>query len=348
MRKIILLFIMCAFSSILQANTTEMQEEEIEGWMEQYLSVSFPLKNITVNSPIGKRHDPFTGTWKQHNGIDLKARYEEVMSMFDGKILKVGGDRTSGKYIVLQHGNYTISYCHMSKIFVYAGQEITAGDFVGVSGNTGRSTGPHLHITARYDGQLINPYTLLIYIRETRESALAHLGIGVENMDYDREEDFFTTFAPVAIDHQQKYGIPSSVTLSQMALESQFGQSKLAREANNYFGIKATKYWLENGKPYYVIDDDRPKEKFCAYPTVIASMESHARILTGDLYKRCHRFSETDYHNWLVGIKASGYATNAKYVSSCEKIIRKYKLYLYDILAKEETENSDTLAQSEY
>lgn len=348
MRKIILLFIMCTFSSVLQANTTEMQEEEIEGWMEQYLSVSFPLKNITVNSPIGKRHDPFTGTWKQHNGIDLRARYEEVMSMFDGKILKVGEDRTNGKYIVLQHGNYTISYCHMSKIFVYAGQEITAGDFVGVSGNTGRSTGPHLHITARYKGQLINPYTLLIYIRETRESALAHLGIGVENMDYDHEEDFFTTFAPVAIDHQQKYGIPSSVTLSQMALESQFGQSKLAREANNYFGIKATKYWLENGKPYYVIDDDRPKEKFCAYPTVIASMESHARILTGDLYKRCHRFSETDYHNWLVGIKASGYATNAKYVSSCEKIIRKYKLYLYDILAKEETENSDTLAQSEY
>ena len=161
MRKIILLFIMCAFCSVLQANTTEMQEEEIEGWMEQYLSVSFPSKNITVNSPIGKRHDPFTGTWKQHNGIDLRARYEEVMSMFDGKILKVGEDRTSGKYIVLQHGNYTISYCHMSKIFVYAGQEITAGDFVGVSGNTGRSTGPHLHLTLKKDGKIIDPSCLL-------------------------------------------------------------------------------------------------------------------------------------------------------------------------------------------
>ena len=343
MIRVFIIILVCLLSFHQKAVSAQMETEEMEQWMDTYLSVSFPLKSITVNSPIGKRHDPFTGTWRQHNGIDLKARYEEVMSMFDGIVQEVGQNKTSGKYIILKHGNYTVSYCHMSKIYVYPEQEITAGDFVGVSGNTGRSTGPHLHITARYKGQLVNPYTLLIYIRETREDALAHLGIGIDKMDYDREEHFFEVFSPVAIDHQQKYGIPASVTLSQMALESQFGESRLAREANNYFGIKASRLWLNDGKPYYTMDDDRKGEKFCSYPSALESMESHARILTGDLYKRCHRFSDTDYHNWLVGIKSSGYATNPKYVSSCEKIIKKYRLYLYDIIAKEEEEETASI-----
>lgn len=340
MNRIIFLATVFLLSFHTKVTSADMDTEK---WMDMYLSVSFPLKSITVNSPIGKRHDPFTGTWKQHNGIDLKARYEEVMSMFDGFVQYVGQDGTNGKYIILKHGDYTVSYCHMSKIFVSPGQEITAGDFVGVSGSTGRSTGPHLHITARYNGQLINPYTLLIYIRETRESALAHLGVGFENMDYDKEERFFELFSPVAIEHQQKYGIPASVTLSQMALESHFGESRLAREANNYFGIKVSRLWLDEGKPYYIMDDDRKGEKFCSYPSALESMASHARILSGDLYKRCHKYSDTDYHNWLIGIKASGYATSPKYVSSCEKIIKKYRLYLYDIIAKEERTSSDSM-----
>lgn len=342
MNRIIFFISVFLLSFRISASATDMETDKMEHWMDMYLSVSFPLKSITVNSPIGKRLDPFTGTWRQHNGIDLKARYEEVMSMFDGYVLKTGQDRTNGKYIVLKYGDYTVSYCHMSKIFVVSGQEMTAGDFVGISGNTGRSTGPHLHITARYKGQLVNPYTLLIYIRETRETALAHMGIGADKMDYGREEHFFELFSPVAIDHQQKYGIPASVTLSQMALESQFGESRLAREANNYFGIKATSLWISDGKPYIIMNDDRRGERFCSYQSPLESMESHARILSGNLYKRCHRFSETDYHNWLVGIKSSGYATNPLYVSSCEKIIKKYRLYLYDIIAKEESGNTAT------
>ena len=89
-------------------------------WIQRYLSVSYPLKHVKVNSPFGTRRDPFTGAKASHNGLDLKAYYEEVYAMFDGKVKKVGADPRSGNYVVLQHGEYTISYCHLSKVRVAA------------------------------------------------------------------------------------------------------------------------------------------------------------------------------------------------------------------------------------
>lgn len=144
---------------------------------------------------------------------------------------------------------------------------------------------------------------------------------------------FFERYAPIAMDQQQKYGIPASVTLSQMAYESGWGQSSLARNGNNFFGIKATPSWINEGKPYSLHDDDKKNEAFCNYSSPMESVEHHSSLLLSDRYKRCRRYSETDYHNWLVSIKAAGYATSNKYVQSCEKIIKSYRLYLYDRLA---------------
>jgi len=118
-------------------------------WIQRYLSVSYPLKHVQVNSPYGTRRDPFTGAKAAHNGLDLKAYYEEVYAMFDGKVKKIGSDPRSGNYVVLQHGEYTISYCHLSKVRVGEGDDLLAGDVVAISGNTGRSTGSHLHITIK-------------------------------------------------------------------------------------------------------------------------------------------------------------------------------------------------------
>ena len=111
---------------------------------------------------------PFTGKHKQHKGLDLRARYEEVLSMFDGYVKGVGYDSGSGKYITMQYGDYTVSYCHLSEIWVSDNQKVYAGDPIGISGTTGRSTGPHLHITCRLRGRLEDPYDLLLYIKETR------------------------------------------------------------------------------------------------------------------------------------------------------------------------------------
>lgn len=130
----------------------------------RYPSVCYPLSHIKVNSPYGYRQDPFMGKRKFHNGIDLHARNAEVYAMLQGKVIAVGQDRISGKYVTLWHGNFTVSYCHLSRTSVSPGQIVRAGTVVGTTGNTGRSTGEHLHITVRHKGEYVNPQILLDYI----------------------------------------------------------------------------------------------------------------------------------------------------------------------------------------
>lgn len=144
-------------------------------WVGRYLSVCYPLRRIKINSPYGYRKDPFTGKKKFHNGVDLHARGEEVLAMMEGVVVKVGQDKTSGKYVTLRHGNYTVSYCHLSKIFVGKGAVIRPRDVVGITGSTGRSTGEHLHITCKLDGKNINPLLLLDYIKSIQEECVAAL-----------------------------------------------------------------------------------------------------------------------------------------------------------------------------
>ena len=130
----------------------------------RYLSVCYPLSHIKINSPYGFRKDPFTGKRKFHNGIDLHARSAKVFAMMQGRVIAVGQDKVSGKYVTLRHGNFTVSYCHLSQISVSQGQDVLSGDVVGITGNTGRGTGEHLHITIRQKGEYINPSILFDYI----------------------------------------------------------------------------------------------------------------------------------------------------------------------------------------
>lgn len=146
-----------------------------KGQVARYLSVCYPLSHIKVNSPYGYRKDPFTGKRKFHNGIDLHARNAKVYAMLPGKVIAVGQDRVSGKYVTLQHGNFTVSYCHLSRITVSQGQVVRAGSVVGITGNTGRSTGEHLHITIRQEGKYVNPHILFDYIQSVRQSCVMAL-----------------------------------------------------------------------------------------------------------------------------------------------------------------------------
>ena len=155
------------------------QSEEMRShWIGCYMSVSYPLKKIIVTSPYGRRKDPFTGKRRSHNGLDLRARNEEVYAMMPGKVVKVSSDKRSGKYVTIRHGDYIVSYCHLSKALVKKGAQVLPGEVVAISGNTGRSTAPHLHITAKYGKKHIDPAILLQFVKETREEALAHLVAG--------------------------------------------------------------------------------------------------------------------------------------------------------------------------
>ena len=147
-------------------------------WIGCYMSVSYPLKKIMVTSPYGRRKDPFTGKRSNHKGLDLRASGEEVYSMMSGEVVKVSSDKRSGNYVTIRHGDYTVSYCHLSKVLVQKYAQVLPGEVVAISGNTGRSTGPHLHITAKYGKKHIDPAILLQLVKETQEEALKHLVAG--------------------------------------------------------------------------------------------------------------------------------------------------------------------------
>lgn len=134
---------------------------QTSGDILQFLNMAFPLKNIQINSEFGIRQHPVTHKYCMHNGVDLQARYEPVFSMLPGKVVKSAHDKRSGRYITIQTGNYTISYCHLSTSKVTIGRYVKAGEIIGVSGNTGMSTGPHLHLTTKKDGKAIDPIILL-------------------------------------------------------------------------------------------------------------------------------------------------------------------------------------------
>lgn len=96
-----------------------------------------------------------------HNGIDLHVRHENVLSMLPGIVLRVGYDNRSGKYVTVKTANYTVSYCHLSEQYVKPNDFLLAGEPLGVTGNTGASTGEHLHLTTKKDGKAFYP-TILV------------------------------------------------------------------------------------------------------------------------------------------------------------------------------------------
>ena len=149
--------------------------EDSTALYDRYLSVSYPLDEIKVNSKFGMRKHPVTKKYCMHNGIDLKAHYEQVYSMLPGEVVGVGQDSRSGKYVTVRTANYTISYCHLSQAYAACGDIVKAGEIIAKSGNTGRSTGPHLHLTSKKDGKAFDPTILINFIRSVKNSCLTKL-----------------------------------------------------------------------------------------------------------------------------------------------------------------------------
>ena len=137
--------------------------------------VALPLETIHINSGFGMRRHPIYHKRIMHNGIDLSARYEKVYSMFPGTVIKVGQDSRSGKFVTVRTGDYTISYCHLSQQLVKENEFVNAGTNIAISGNTGASTGPHLHLTTKKDGKAFDPTILIEYVLSVMNSYLKDL-----------------------------------------------------------------------------------------------------------------------------------------------------------------------------
>ena len=126
----------------------------------------------------------------------------------------------------------------------------------------------------------------------------------------------------------KRYGIPASITLAQGLLESAAGQSRLAKEANNHFGIKVSGYWTG---PYIVKSDDRPDDKFRVYSSPAESYEDHSKFLrSGKRYASLFDLKKTDYKGWAHGLKRAGYATSPTYAQALINMIDKYNLHTFD------------------
>lgn len=141
------------------------KEEEARRQQQQQItynggSMMWPLPGRTyISSYFGNRSDPFTGITSYHSGIDIPAPTgTEIYAACGGEVAWAYYSQTAGNWVGIDHGNglYTV-YMHMSKILVTEGQQVQTGDVIGLVGSTGRSTGPHLHLSVRLNGEYVEP-----------------------------------------------------------------------------------------------------------------------------------------------------------------------------------------------
>lgn len=143
----------------------------------------------------------------------------------------------------------------------------------------------------------------------------------------DSYSDYIERFAPLAVEQQEAYGIPASITLAQGLLESAAGRSTLATRGNNHFGIKCHSEWKGDT---LLRSDDAPDECFRAYRTAAESFADHSRFLLRKRYAPLFELDPTDYTAWATTLRKCGYATDPNYASRLITIIERYALYLYD------------------
>jgi len=155
-------------------------------------------------------------------------------------------------------------------------------------------------------------------------------------------KEFFETYKDMAIEQQKLYGIPASVTLAQMALESGWGTGRAIKEGNNAFCVKAggSSYWNQEGH-FILISDEKKDEKFRKYDSLQQSFDDHSKVLMGKHYAHCRKYASTDYQKWCYGLQ-SGESTGGKYAGDSGystkliSIIEKNGLSKYDRQAVEE------------
>jgi len=127
------------------------------------LPLANPAPGHVVTSPFGVRTDPLLGTAALHSGMDFRAATGMPARVTaPGVVTKAGWNGGYGRMVEVDHGQgFTTRYGHLSKILVSVGQKLAAGDVIGQTGSSGRSTGPHLHYEIRRNGEALNPLRFL-------------------------------------------------------------------------------------------------------------------------------------------------------------------------------------------
>lgn len=145
----------------------------------------------------------------------------------------------------------------------------------------------------------------------------------------ERTEAYINNYKDLAIQEMLRTGVPASIKLAQGILESQFGESILAKNANNHFGIKCKTEWI--GDKIYQ-DDDARGECFRVYKSAEESYRDHSDFLkTRPHYSFLFKLEPTDITGWAYGLKRAGYATNKTYPERLLRVIEDYQLHQYTL-----------------
>ena len=205
------------------------------GLISQRMNVCLPLDFLKLTSAYGYRKDPVSNCTVFHNGIDLQCNNAHVYAMLPGIIKKAHyGNKGYGNYIVLEHGIFECLYGHLSTITVHEGDAVTAGTIVAISGNTGKSTGPHLHIRLRKEGRSVDPGLFVDYLNgyiTQLQEKMMYLRFGTKP---DRKLNIENLLAVL-----QQYGVKfPQIVAAQALLETGYFTSRVCLENNNLFGLR--------------------------------------------------------------------------------------------------------------
>jgi murein DD-endopeptidase MepM/ murein hydrolase activator NlpD len=151
-------------SVLMKNNDASSIEEKIKylAFLEDFMNsapISEPMKNYFLTSRYGSRIDPFTREVRPHKGLDFSGAYgSEIYSTADGVVEFVGVSGGFGNVVRVAHKNdIETAYAHLKEPLVEVGQKIARGNVIGIQGNSGRSTGHHLHYEVIVDKQNVDP-----------------------------------------------------------------------------------------------------------------------------------------------------------------------------------------------
>lgn len=145
-------------------------------------------------------------------------------------------------------------------------------------------------------------------------------------------EVYLEKYAAYAVEEMLKSGVPASITLAQGMLESNYGRSELAVNANNHFGIQCHSSWT--GASYKSMDSGQMRD-FRKYETVLGSYHDHSKFLSGNKrYQALFELDRSDYKGWATGLQKAGYAEDPAYAAKLISVIERYGLDKYDSMTE--------------
>lgn len=269
-----------------------MRDSLVFGLIKQRMDVCLPLDYISVNSHYGYRNDPYSKCKAFHDGIDLQCNFQHVYSMLPGKVIKtVYGNKGYGNYVIMDYGHLQVLYGHLAAITVRVGDDVYAGTIIGISGNSGKSTGPHLHLKIMAGKKSLNPEPFIGYLNRYitgLQDKIAYVRFGVRP---DIELNIGNLYKVM-----QKYNIAfPKIVVAQALLETGYFTSNVCLNCNNLFGLRRP-----SDGSYYRFDSWEESVK--AYKDYIQ-----------------RRYKGGDYFKFLDNI---GYAEDRNYINKVRSISR--------------------------